>query len=149
MLKPDVIAPVYKSIVRWIGDTVEELQETGGFPAMQYQDWESRGDENKLPQTTLVGMDGFSFDENDDLWIIRFAVAISSYRDAGLLNEIELISALHRRMGEGAKIPLREMDLGEQINELVVTDFELAPMAQSNLRNYRTIGMTVLRTGTD
>lgn len=148
-LKPDIVAPVYKSIVRWIGDTVEELEETGGFPPMQYQDWESRGDENKLPMTTLVGMDGFSFDENDGLWIVRFAVAVSSFRDAGLLNEIELISALHRRMGQGSKVPLREMELGEQINELLVSDWELAPMAQSSLRNYRTIGMTVLRTGTD
>ncbi len=148
-MKPDVIAPIYKSIVRWIGDTVEELSETGGFPPMQYQDWESRGDENKLPEITLVGMDGFSFEENDGLWVIRFALAVSSYRDAGLLNEIELVSELHRRMGQGSKIPLREMDFGEQINELLIADWRLAPMSQSNLRNYRTIGIEALRTGTD
>jgi len=147
-MKPEVIAPIYKSIVRWIGDTVEELEAGGGYPSMEYQDWESRGDENKLPQTTLIGMDGFSFDENEGLWLIRFALAVSSYRDASLMNEIELISALHVLMGMGAKIPLLEMHEGLQVNELVVTDWQMMPMAQTNLRNYRTIGMTVLRTGT-
>lgn len=148
-MKPDIITPVYKSIIRWINDTVEELAETGQYPPMQYQDWESRGDENKLPLTTLVGMDGFSFDENGGLWIIRFALGVSSFRDASLMNEIELLGALHQRMGEGAKIPLREMDEGLQVNELLVGEFQMMPMAQSSLRNYRTVGMTALRTGTD
>jgi hypothetical protein len=149
MLKPDVVSPVYKSIMRWITDVIAELNATGQYPAMQYQDWESRGDENKLPTTTLVGMDGFTFDEGKGLWVIRFAIGVSSYRDANLLNEIELIGALFQRMGEGSKIPLREMIGGTQVNELLVSDWTMMPMAQTNMRNYRTIGMTALRTGTD
>lgn len=147
-MKPDIIAPVYKSLIRWIADIVDELGASGQFTPLKYHDWESRADEDKLPQTTLIGLDGFSFDENWDLWTIRFAIGVSSYRDAGQMNEIELIGALYQRMSRGSKVPLREMVAGSQVNELVVSDWELMPMAQSNLRNYRTIGMTVLRTGT-
>lgn len=148
-LKPSVIEPVYKSILRWTTDLIEELNATGQYPALEYQPWESRSDENTLPQKTLLGIDGFSFDENDGRWLVAFAFGLSSYRDENLLSEVELLDALHRRTGKGSKIPLLEMELGEQINELVVTDWQLLPMAQSELRNYRTVGVEVKRTGLD
>lgn len=146
-MKPEIIAPVYKSIVRWATDLIEELNATLEYPPLTYHDWENRADEDKLPQTTLLGLDGFSFAENGGLWTIRFALVLSSYRDQNLHNEIELLSAVQARTGEGAKVPLREMIAGEQVSELKVVDWQLMPMSQTLLRNHRVIGVEVLRTG--
>lgn len=143
-----LVTPIYKSVIRHIVDLIEELNADGSYGTISYHNWESRGEEQSLPQHTVIGLDGFSFKENGGLWLIRFALAVSSYRDANLLNEIELLDHLQWRMGEGEKVNLLEMTLGEKVNELVVTDFEILPMAQSELRNYRTIGMELKRTGT-
>lgn len=143
------IEPVYKSIIRFTTDVIAEINSVGTFREVQWHNFESRNDENQLPAATLVGLDGFSFDENQGLWIIRVALAISSFHDLNLLEEIELIDRIHQHFAEGQKIPLLEMADGEQINELVITNFVMLPMAQSEVRNYRTIGLEIKRTGID
>jgi hypothetical protein len=146
--EPKLISPIYKSIIRNVVDLVEEINTLGLVnPPAEYHNWEERVDEQNLPNTTLIGTDGFSFDENNGLWLIRYALAVSSFNDADLLNEINLIDFLQQRMGKNEKVPLRELTAGEQVNELVVTDFRVFPMGQSELRNYRTIGIELNRTG--
>lgn len=115
---------------------------------IEYHNWEERTPETQLPQRTMIGVDGFSFDENGGFWVIRFAMAVSSYRDINLLTEIELIGAIQERFGEGCKIDLLELSNGEVASELVVSAFKMQPMAQSEQRNYRTLGIELLRTGT-
>lgn len=148
-MKPNVIEPVYKSIIRHVTELIEELNALGTFRTVEYHNFESRNDENALPRNTLLGLDGFSFDENRGRWIVRVALAISSYRDLNLLEEIELIGEIHRRIGMGAKIKLLDMADGAEVNEMVVTEFQTLPMAQSEIRNYRTIGLEILRTAND
>lgn len=120
----------------------------GTFGGIKYHNWESRGDENKLPPFTLIGLEGFGFNENLGRWVIRFGLGVSSLQDFNLLREIEMIDVIQQRYGQGNKISLLDMTTAETVNELVVSDFDVQPMAQSQLRNYRTIGMEVLRTGT-
>lgn len=142
------IPAIYKSIVRSLTDTIEDLNTKGLYPhPIEYHNWEERTPETQLPQTTLIGTDGFSFDENQDFWMIRYALAISSYRDTNLLTEIELIGLIQDRYGEGKKIDLLSLSDGAVASELVVSAFKVQPMAQSEQRNYRTIGIELLRTG--
>lgn len=142
------IPQVYKSIIRFTAEMIDELNLLGLVTeAIGYHNWESRGEESELPRINLIGTDGFSFDENNGRWIIRYGLAISSYHDADLIEEIELIGAIDERMGRGKKIPLVELTAGEEVSELVVTDFRVLPMAQSEIRNYRTIGVELQRTG--
>lgn len=145
-----LIAPIYKSILRYVADTITEINASGDYPQVLYHDWESRGDENALPRATLIGVEAFGFRENRGLWEIRFGLGISSHRDANLQSEIELIDFLQQRFGEGCKVPLYEIvaDAAEQVSELVSTDFESLPMSQSTYRNYREIGIELKRTGT-
>ncbi len=143
-----IITPVYKSIIRAAVDMIDELNAGQKYGEVGYHNWESRGEENKLPSTTLIGLDGFGFNENQGLWLIRFAMGVSSFRDFNLMHEIEMIDDVHQRFGEGKKVNLLDMDNGDIVNELVVTDFDMLPMAQSQLRNYRTIGLELKRTGT-
>lgn len=148
-MNPSVIEPVYKSIIRHVTELIEELNSIGSFKPIEWHNFESRNDEGDLPHITLIGLDGFSWHENRGRWIVRVALAISSYRDLNLLEEIELVSEVQRRIGMGQKIKLLDMADGSEVNEMVITDFQMLPMAQSEVRNYRTIGLEILRTGTD
>lgn len=128
---------------------IETINTEGLYPEdIDYHNWEERTPETKLPQKTLIGTDGFAFDENEGRWIIRFALAVSSYRDTNLLTEIELIGMIDERFGEGKKLDLLKLADGSIASELVVSSFRVLPMAQSEQRNYRTIGIELLRTGT-
>lgn len=145
---PHLISPIYKSVIRSVTDLIEEINTIGMVdPDIQYHNWEERSNEENLPTTTLIGTDGFSFDENDGLWIVRYSLAVSSYRDTNLLNEIDLLDFIHQKMGKGKKVKLREMVAGDEVNELMVSEFKVMPMGQSELRNYRTIGLELTRTG--
>ena len=59
-----MISGLYKSIVRSTSDLIEEIKTTTGNQEIEYHAWESRADEDKLPTKTLIGIDGFSFEEN-------------------------------------------------------------------------------------
>jgi len=142
------IPAIYKSIIRATSDLIRELNETGLYGQIAYHNWEERGAEQTLPKYTLIGVDGFSFIENDGLWNIRYALALSSYNDVNLLNEIDLIARIHERFGEREKVDLLQLSDGAVASELVVSTFRMYPMSQSELRNYRTFAIELLRTGT-
>lgn len=115
---------------------------------VQYHNWEERTPETELPTTTLIGVDGFSFDENEGRWVIRYALAVSSFRDVNLLTEVDLIAQMHNRFGEGKKVDLLVLSDGSVGSELVVSAFKMMPMSQSEQRNYRVLAVELLRTGT-
>ncbi len=63
------ISRIMKSIIRHVTDMAD-----GSVHPMTYHAWEARGEEDKLPKSTLIGLDGFNFDENTGLWVVRCAV---------------------------------------------------------------------------
>lgn len=145
-----LIAPIYKSILRYTSEVITEINSLGTYPEVGYHDWEARGDENTLPRMTLIGIEGFGFRENQGLWEIRFGLGVSSFRDANLLHEIEILDFLQTRFGERCKVPLYDVtdNTAVQVSELVSVDFQTLPMSQSTYRNYREIGIELKRTGT-
>jgi hypothetical protein len=138
---------VYKSVVRAVNDLVKDIQSTVD-PQALYWAWENRDDEDKLPRVMLVGANGFSFDENLGQWLIRFGVTLSTVDDANLFQEADIIDMIHDRFGEKQKISLRDPDDGSITNELVSVHWEVLPMVQTQVRNYRSIGVELRRTGT-
>lgn len=141
-----ILASIYKSIVRNTVDLISDINATMPGVDLRYQDWESRFDENALPKTNLLGVDGFTWEENEGMWLTRFGLALSSYRDANLLNEIDILDAIHAWTGEGKKVNILNPTTGELVTEMVVAAWQLAPMAQSQFRNYRTMSLELLRT---
>lgn len=148
-MRTSPIPSIYKSIIRHIVDLIGEISVTTGNQNIQYHDWESRSDENDLPKKTLIGVEGFTFTENKGLWVVRFGIALSSYQDVNLLNEIEILGIIHESTGEGSKIRLLDPVEGEELSEMVVAAWDLSPMGQSQLRNYRTISIELMRTAGD
>jgi hypothetical protein len=145
--KMKILSSIYKSLVRSVVDLIDEINAVNLTDSpMQYISWDSRYDEDKLPATTLLGIDGFTWTENKGLWVTRYGLGLSSYRDANLLNEIDIIDKIHAATGEHQKIRLLDPETGDEIAEMVTAAWELAPMAQSQMRNYRTISIELLRT---
>lgn len=140
------ISTIYKSLLRSVNELIKEVNNTTSVNDVEYHAWETRLDENKLPTTTLLGLDGYNFNENQGLWLVRFAITLSSYNDANLMNEAEILDVIHSMYGFEKKISIRDPDTGAIFTEMYVSDFEVMPMAQSELRNYRTIGFEILRT---
>jgi hypothetical protein len=141
-----ILSSIYKSLIRGTVDIIDEINTTDVGRNVAYHSWESRSDENDLPHQTLLGVDSFMFEENKGRWIIRYSLGLSSYHDANLLNELEILDILHERTGEGKKTPLLDPVTGDILSELVTSAWQLAPMAQSEFRNYRTISIELLRT---
>lgn len=144
-----IYSTLYKSTVRAVHDLIKEIRATTGDESIRYWSWENRTDEDKMPREPLIGINGFTWDENQGLWLVRFGLTISSVDDANLIFEAEMIDIIHERLGQGQTFAMRDPTSGTIINELVVTSFEVMPMGQTQLRNYRSIGIEVKRTGTD
>jgi hypothetical protein len=140
------IPAIYKSIIRATSRLIADMNAAGVGP-ISYHNWEERGEEIDLPKTTLLGVDGFSFDENQGFWIIRYALGLSTYNDANLSNEIDMVGYIHDRFKEGNSVELLDLATVTADNILHISDFKVMPMGQSELRNYRTIGIELLRAG--
>lgn len=139
---------LYKSVVRAVGDLIKDIQSTMPDQAIEYWSWENRADEDQLPRVPLLGVNGFNLHENLGLWIVRFGITLSTVDDANLLLEADLIDMIHDRFGEHKKISLRDPIDASVISELVSVNFEVLPMGQTQVRNYRSVGIEVRRTGT-
>lgn len=149
MMPSKLYSTVYKSVVRATNDMVKEISATTGDQSARYWSWEARVDEEQLPRATLIGVNGFTLDENFGLWIIRFGITLSTVDDANLLHEADIIDIIHDWYGVRKKIDLRDPETGDPINELVSFDFQVLAMTQTQMRNYRSIGLELRRTGTD
>lgn len=144
-----IYSTLFKSTQRAINDLIKDIRATTGDQGVRYWSWESRSDEDKLPREPLIGLNGFTWDENSGLWLVRFGITISTVDDANLGFEADVIDLVHTHFGQKQKFLMRDPTSGTVINELVVTEFEVMPMTQTQLRNYRTIAIEVKRTGSD
>lgn len=144
-----IYSTLFKSTQRAVNDLIKEIRATTGDQGVRYWSWESRADEDKMPREPLIGVNGFAWDENQGLWLLRFGITLSTVDDANLAFEADVIDMVHERFGEDQKFAMRDPTSGTIINELVVTKFEVMPMGQTQLRNYRTIGIEAKRTGSD
>lgn len=138
---------IYKSLVRAVNDAITVVSERTAEEC-RYWAFESRADEDKMPTQTVIGLDGFTFHENKGLWMVRCGISLSTYNDRNNHEEAEILDILHELFGYHEKVDLRDPETGEVFSQLVVTEFEIMPMGQSELRNYRTIGLELLRTDT-
>jgi hypothetical protein len=137
---------LYKSLVVQVQQTITAARDAGLSSTLQYYAWDSRGEVEELPHADLMGLAGWSFRENGGLWEIRTGLTLSTVDDENLFREIKIIDVIHNFWGERSKVRLIDRDSGIQFSELVVSDFDMMPAGSSEKRNYRPIGIELLRT---
>lgn len=142
-----VIPHIYKSIIRNTQDLITKIGDTTGNRDIQFHQWDARMEENKLPEATLLGIEGFTFQENGGLWVVRYGLTLSTWQDLNLLDEIEIVGILHDVTGEKTKVAMLDDQTGTEVGEMICSAWELAPAVQTSLRNYKSVGIELLRAG--
>lgn len=142
-----VIPHIYKSIIRNTMDLISQIGNTTGNQDIAFHSWDARVEEDKLPRQTLLGPEGFNFEENGGLWVIRYGLTLSTWQDVNLLDEIEIVGLIHDATGEKTKVPLLSEVDGSEVGELICSAWVLAPGVQTSLRNYKSISVELLRAG--
>jgi hypothetical protein len=138
---------IYKSLIRNVQKTIQAIKAEGISDDLNYYAWDSRGEAAELDHTDLIGLAGWAFHENQGLWTVRSGITISTYNDENLLREIKMLNIMHDFWGEGQKVAMVDKNTGEEFTEMVVSDFDMMPSGNSEKRNYRPIGIELLRTG--
>lgn len=139
---------LYKSLVRHVQTTIKEVKAQGISTTLEYYAWDSRGEVQEATKGDLIGLAGWSFKENGGLWEVRSGLTLSTYNDINLFREVKILNVVHDLWGEQASIPMVDKDTGEEFTQLVVVDFDMLPGGGSaEQRNYRPIGIDLLRTG--
>ena len=144
-----IIDGIYKSLIRYCHGMVDVIQVAAPTTKIQYWAWEKRGEEQALPPCDLFGLAGWDFRDNLGLWEIHVGFNYSSFADANLFREAEVLDILYKSLARERKIPLRDTITGDPFSELLVENFQFMPMSQSKLRNYRPISVDLRRTGPD
>ena len=142
------LSSIYKSLTRHLMDTIEDVK-SAGIATPAYYAWDSHGDDTEIDAVDLMGLAGWTFEENGGLWKIHVGITVSTINDQNLFREIDIIDAIHDRWGEGAIVPMLDPDTGDEYTQLVVNHFEMLPAGNSEKRNYRPIGLELLRTSND
>lgn len=140
------IEALYKSLLRHVHDIMDEAKALGLSSTLDYYAWDSRGDVSETENRDLIGLAGWSFKENGGRWLVHAGVVLSTYNDENLFREIAILNFIHDKLGEQSKIPMRDKETGDKVDELYVAEFEIMPAGQSELRNYRTVALELLRT---
>jgi hypothetical protein len=140
---------LYKSLIRSVMDVVDDCHQLGIAPGLQYYAWDSRAEVSTPPSVDLIGLAGWTFRENHGLWIVHAGITISTFNDENLFREIKIIDALHNRWGDQLDIPMLDKDTGEEYTHLKVVEFEIMPLTNAEKRNFRPIGMQLVRTQGD
>lgn len=146
-MKPSPIPRIHKSLIRHTQELVSYIGATTGNHDIQYQAWDSRYEEDQLPKATLLGVEGFTFEENGGLWRVRYGLTLSTYQDRNQLEEIEIVGMIHEHTCVETKIPILDEATGEEFSQMHVSHWEIAPGVGTVMRNYRSIGIELLRAG--
>jgi len=139
---------LYKSVIRRTQDTISEIKLRGISEDLEYYAWDSRGEVQEMPATDLLGVAGWTFKENGGLWEVRVGLTLSTINDENLLREIQMLDVIHNFWGEQVQVPMLDKITGEEFTVMVVVDFDVMPAGNSEKRNYRPIGLELLRTET-
>lgn len=139
------ISNVGRSLMRVVMDVIDDCKASGVSPDLTYYAWDSRGDEAELPTEDLIGLGGWTFKENSGLWQVFMGITLSTYNDENLFREMQIIDAIHDRLGENLTLPLFDDD-GNEYTQLVVIEFDMMAAGYSEKRNFRPIALELKRT---
>lgn len=141
---------VYATLVSKVQEVIAKVKADGISPGIQYIAWDARGDVTELPDTDLIGVADWTFDETDDhLPDIEFTIILSVLRDTNLFREVEILNAIrnicvHPSRPEYLVWTVRDAD-NEPFAQLQVTSFTVLPSGESEARTSRQIGISLKR----
>lgn len=143
---------IYANLVKRVTTVVAQAKDQGISPDIQYIAWDSRGDVTELPDTDLIGVADWTYDEGEDHRPeLEFAIVLSVIRDTNLFREVELLELIRKQCiidsGNTPKYKVWTVydDDNNPFSQLQVTNFSIMPSGESEARTSRTVGISLKR----
>ena len=143
---------VYANLVGVVTNIAEQARDQGISPNISYMSWDARQEVNELPNSDLIGVADWTYDEGDDhLPEIEFAIILSVVHDANLFREVELLDLIRQKcVDDSGRVPKYRVwtiydDSNEPFAQVQVTSFSVLPSGESEARTVRKIGISVKR----
>lgn len=141
---------VYATLVGKTKEIIDAVRASGISPDMQYMAWDSRGDVTELPNTDLMGVNDWTWSENDDhLPDIEFAILTSVTKDRNLFREVEILNEIRKacvhEIRPEYKVWAVRDEQNQPFSQLTVTDFSIMPSGESEARSVRQVGISLKR----
>lgn len=141
---------LYAALVSKVQEAVEICHTEGISPEIQYHAWDSRQDINELPDTDLIGVIDWTFDETDmHMPEIELGILLSVFRDKNLFRETEILNVIRNLCVHETRPEYKVWTVRDEANkpfaQLQVTHFGTLPSGQSEARTVRTIGINLKR----
>ena len=143
------IESLYKSLVRNVVDIQNEIKARSISPDMEYYAWDTRGNVTELPNVDLIGITGFSYEENEGLPVIQIGILVSSVLDTNAFKEVQILDVIRNACVDGDHYKtwkLRDPATGSEWAQLQVANFEIMPAGRSEVRTTRAVGIELLKT---
>lgn len=144
---------LYKSAIAAIQDIRQYLLDEGISTDMEYYAWDSRGQTTELPNVDLIGIVGWTFEENDGLPVVQIGILVSTTLDQNLFKEIKIMDAIRNHFvgpnGDYKTVPLLDPDTGVELAQMQVSDFEIMAAGRSETRTTRSVGLELIRNSGD
>lgn len=140
---------VYASIVSEIQKIIQICLDKGISDNLKYFPWDSRQEINELPQTDLIGLADWDYDENDHMPEIGFVILISVLNDKNLHREVKIMDVVRDRCvhpvrPEYLTWTIKDENL-EPFSQFTITSFNVLPAGESEARTVRQIGIEMKR----
>lgn len=141
---------LYVALVSKINQVITICHDTNISPDLQYVAWDARQDLNtELPQTDLIGLADWTYDEADHMPEITLVILLSVINDANLHREVEIADVIrnqcvHLSRPEYLTWTLRDLE-NKPFSNLTVTDFAMLPAGESEARTVRQFGISLKR----
>lgn len=144
---------LYVSAIYAIEQIMDEMKVKGLSKDIAYYSWDSRGQETELPNTDLIGLMGWTYDENDGLPTAELGILISLVLDENQFREVAALDIIRNKFVDGpadyATIPLIDADTGVEYSRMQVAAFEIMPAGRSEQRSTRNVAIQLMKTQID
>lgn len=147
------IESVYKSAIKQVQTIRNQLIAAGISTDMKYYAWDARGQETELPKTDLIGIAGWSYEENEGLPVIQIGIVISMLLDQNQFREVQAMDFIRNTFvgssGDYKTMALVTPNDNQEYSVLQVTAFEIMPAGRSEIRSTRNIAVEFIRSSGD
>lgn len=139
---------LYKSLLRRIEEIRAQIISSGISTNMKYYAWDSRGEDTELGNTDLIGLVGWSYEENEGLPVIQAGVLVSMIVDQNQFREVRVMDVIRNSFvgssGDFKTIGLFD-NTATEYGQLQVSNFEIMPAGRSEIRSTRNVAIEFLR----
>lgn len=118
------------AVIRYIRDIMDQLNTTGSM--LQYVDFDQTADIQDLPNSDLVGINGFAMTDMDRQYDVMFGVTITTINDPNLFRISKCVDSYFRQLLAGKTFLVYDEVTADQIGSCeIYTGTAVSPVERA------------------